>query len=71
MLGIDPDDPAWGARTDDRLLGVVDTLVAGLLDERTQARAAKDWARADEIRDRLKAAGVEITDTPDGPTWSI
>jgi cysteinyl-tRNA synthetase len=71
VLGVDPDDPAWGSGgSDDTLVGVVDALVRGLLDERAQARADKDWARADEIRDRLKAAGVEITDTPDGPTWS-
>ncbi|WP_299052778.1 cysteine--tRNA ligase [uncultured Nocardioides sp.] len=70
VLGVDPDDPAWGGRSDDRLTGVVDALVAGLLEERARARADKDWARADDIRDRLKAAGVEITDTPDGPTWS-
>ena len=35
------------------------------------AKAAKDWATADRIRDRLADAGVQITDTPDGPEWSI
>ena len=53
------------------LTGVVDALVQGLLEERAQARADQDWARADAIRDRLKAAGVEIEDTPDGPKWSV
>ncbi len=70
VLGLDPadfDDDAG----DDTLHGVVDTLVRGMLEERTQARADKDWARADAIRDRLKAAGVEIEDTPDGPKWSV
>ena len=73
VLGLDPADPAWGpaAGADDKLTGAVDALVRGLLEQRAAARAAKDWARADEIRDQLKAAGIEITDTPDGPKWSI
>ncbi len=72
VLGVDPYDPAWDLGVDDgRLTGVVDALVQGLLEERTQARADQDWARADAIRDRLKAAGVEIEDTPDGPKWSV
>ena len=29
----------------------------------------RDWAQADEIRDRLKEAGIEVTDTADGPQW--
>ena len=37
-----------------------------LLDERTQAKADKNWARADEIRDEIKAQGYEIVDTPEG-----
>jgi cysteinyl-tRNA synthetase len=74
VLGLDPDDPAWpgtSAGADDRLTGAVDALVAGLLEERAAARAAKDWARADAIRDRIKAAGIEVEDTPDGPKWTI
>jgi len=73
VLGLDPADPAWatgGRAADDRLTGVVDALVAGLLEERTQARANKDWARADAIRDRIKAAGIEVEDTPAGPRWT-
>ncbi|MDH2413409.1 cysteine--tRNA ligase [Nocardioides sp. CER19] len=73
VLGLNPADPVWGADhgADDRLTNVVDALVAGLLDQRAAARAAKDWAAADAVRDQLKAAGVEITDTPDGPKWSV
>ena len=37
--------------------------------ERTQARAAKDWATADQIRDTLAAQNITIKDTPDGPIW--
>ena len=42
-----------------------------LPEQRTAARAAKDFAAADAIRDRLKAAGIELEDTPSGPTWSL
>jgi cysteinyl-tRNA synthetase len=75
VLGLHPADPAWagsGAGSgDDKLRSAVDALVAGLLEERAQAREAKDWARADAIRDQIKQAGVEVEDTPDGPKWSI
>ena len=43
----------------------IDALVA----ERTAAKKAKDFARADEIRNQLTARGVIIIDTPTGPTW--
>jgi cysteinyl-tRNA synthetase len=46
----------------------VDERVAGLLEARQAARAAKDFATADAIRDELAAEGLEIVDTPDGPT---
>lgn len=72
VLGLNPADTAWAtAQSDDRLTEVVDALVKGLLEERTAAREAKDWARADAIRDRIKAAGIEIEDTPTGPKWSV
>ncbi len=72
VLGLDPNDPAWGGGADDgKLRDAVDVLVAGLLEQRAEARAAKDFATADAIRDRIKAAGIEVEDTPDGPKWSI
>jgi cysteinyl-tRNA synthetase len=40
--------------------------VLALIAERDQARAAKDFARSDEIRDRLQAMGLEVMDTPEG-----
>ena len=43
----------------------IDALVA----ERTAAKKAKDFAKADEIRNQLTARGVSIIDTPNGPTW--
>jgi cysteinyl-tRNA synthetase len=72
VLGLNPADEAWATGgTDDRLTAVVDALVQGLLAERTAAREAKDWARADAIRDQITNAGLEVEDTPAGPRWSI
>ncbi|MFE6645169.1 cysteine--tRNA ligase [Nocardioides sp. NPDC057772] len=73
ILGLDPADPSWGPESgaDEKLTGALDVLVRGVLDERAEARAAKDWARADALRDRLKDAGIEIEDTPEGPKWSV
>ena len=58
---VDPDEAASGSGTDQR----IDDLVA----QRGAARAARDFARADELRDQLAAEGVIITDTADGATW--
>ncbi len=73
VLGLDPADPAWGGTggTDARLTEAVDALVGGLLEQRAQARAEKDFARADLLRDQIKAAGIEVEDTPTGPKWSL
>ena len=49
----------------------LDALVRSLLAQRDQARAAKDWARADAIRDELAAAGVAVRDAAGGSTWSV
>ena len=73
VLGVDPQDEAWaeGASTSDGALAALDVLVDAELQRRTTARAAKDWATADAVRDRLIAAGIDVTDTPDGPQWSL
>ncbi|NLO08117.1 MAG: cysteine--tRNA ligase [candidate division WS1 bacterium] len=49
--------------------GSVDEEIEALMAEREQARAEKNWARADEIRDELLAQGIVIEDTPTGPRW--
>ncbi|SET03495.1 cysteine--tRNA ligase [Oceanicella actignis] len=46
-------------------------LVERLLEERRAARAARDFARADAIRDLFKAAGVLVKDTPQGAEWEL
>ncbi|CAN5289939.1 cysteine--tRNA ligase [soil metagenome] len=69
VLGLDPLAAPWaGSGTDQR--GVVDALVRVALEQRAAARARKDYAAADEIRDRLTAAGVAVEDTADGPRWT-
>ena len=73
VLGLDPLDPQWagGASADDDLHGVVDSLVRLVLEQRQAARARKDYATADAIRDQLQQSGLEIEDTPAGPRWSL
>ncbi len=73
VLGLDPADPAWAAYAggDADLVPVVDGLVKTLLDQRQEARARKDYAAADSIRDSLGALGVQVEDTPQGPKWSV
>ncbi len=46
-----------------------DPRIDGLLEEREAARARKDFAEADRIRDALASEGIELIDTPDGPRW--
>jgi cysteinyl-tRNA synthetase len=72
VLGLDAADSAWSTSGDDgRLAGVVNDLVGELLEQRQAARARKDFASADGIRDFLATRGVEISDTPRGPRWSL
>lgn len=49
----------------------LDAEVEALIEERNQARKEKNWARADEIRDQLKARGIVIEDTPQGVKWHV
>lgn len=72
ILGVDPLDAHWAAPADSSsAIEALDVLIGAELQRRQDARAAKDWATADAVRDRLKAAGVEVTDTPKGPEWSL
>nr|WP_221217701.1 MULTISPECIES: cysteine--tRNA ligase [unclassified Mycolicibacterium] len=72
ILGCDPLDERWELRDEtSAALGAVDVLVRAELNRRDEARQTRDWGLADEIRDRLKEAGIEVTDTSDGPQWAL
>ncbi len=73
VLGLDPGAPQWsdGRRTSEPALTALDVLVGADIVKRAEARAEKDWAAADEIRDRLQAAGIVIEDAADGARWSL
>ena len=49
----------------------LDAEVEELIEKRQAARAAKDWATADAIRDKLKEMNIVLKDTPDGVKWSV
>lgn len=72
VLGVNPLEEPWVTHSDsDEAMAALDALVDDLLAARQEARAQRDWAQADAIRDRLAAAGVHIEDRPDGPVWAL
>ncbi|WP_114905674.1 cysteine--tRNA ligase [Ornithinimicrobium murale] len=72
ILGINPLDPVWGsAGTTGSAEQVLDALVQDRLDARAAARADRDFATADAIRDELTARGIVIEDTPAGARWVL
>jgi cysteinyl-tRNA synthetase len=74
-LGIGSQDPAaFSCRVRDRRavkLGIQKTDVEARIRDRAQARADKNFARSDQIRDELAAWGVELLDRPDGTDWRL
>ena len=49
----------------------LDALIHNILEQRASARAEKDWATADRMRDVLTAAGITVKDGAQGSTWSL
>ena len=74
-LGLDPLADPWAVSAVDgensKAGKTLDALISAQLEARQQARAAKDFATADAIRDSLAAAGILIEDAPTGSTWSL
>ena len=74
MLGLVNDWSAIpqfdGGEAGDGVAPAISARVDALLAERAAARASKDWGRADEVRDILNAAGVQVTDVGGQATWS-
>ena len=67
ILGLKEAD-AGGSKEREEAFGKVVDMV---LDLRAKAKAAKDWATSDRIRDELAAAGFEVKDTKDGCVWRL
>jgi cysteinyl-tRNA synthetase len=70
VLGVDPLSPEWSegwSHNEEALGALVDSMIA----LRWQAKAEKNFALSDSLRDALDAAGIEINDGPSGSTWSL
>ena len=67
ILGLADEKAANNEAREEAYGKVVDMV----LDLRSKARANKDWATCDQIRDALKAAGLEVKDTKDGCVWKL
>jgi cysteinyl-tRNA synthetase len=73
LLGIaiaDTDAACLDAASDEEEPTVDGKTITEWIDERKRARADKDFALSDKIRNDLAAAGIELRDSPDGTTWS-
>lgn len=66
ILGLQPEESGNAER--EKSFGQAIDL---LLELRAKAKAAKDWAMSDQIRDRLAALGFEVKDTKEGATWKL
>lgn len=66
VLGLKDDNAASGGNEK-----VVSGLMDMVLEERAKAKAEKNWALSDAIRDNLKALGIAVKDTKDGAEWTM
>ncbi len=74
VLGLDPLAPPWAAAAPgagQRLHDVLGSLVKLTLQQRDAARARRDYATADVIRDGMDEIGIQVEDTPEGPRWEL
>jgi cysteinyl-tRNA synthetase len=78
VLGLDPLAPPWadaagsaGPGAGDGFREVLGSLVRLTLQQRDAARARRDYATADAIRDGLDEIGIQVEDTPEGPRWEL
>ncbi len=67
ILGLRAETEAGNAEREAAFAGAMDLL----LDVRAKAKAAKDWATSDQIRDHLAALGFAVKDTKDGAEWKL
>jgi cysteinyl-tRNA synthetase len=73
ILGVDPLADTWANVGEDsqQLTEVLDHFVKQQIQKRSDAKANKDFATADRIRDELRAAGIALEDTADGARWTL
>ncbi|HEX9803103.1 MAG TPA: DALR domain-containing protein, partial [Gammaproteobacteria bacterium] len=69
LLGLLQRDPEAYLKGGTAAGGPDDAAIEALIAARLQARAEKNWAEADRLRDELKAQGILIEDGPQGTTW--
>jgi cysteinyl-tRNA synthetase len=67
VLGLQLAEPAAELAAEVAARPFIDLLVS----VRSDLRQARQWALADKVRDSLKALGVTLEDTPEGPRWKI
>ncbi|MCB1607586.1 MAG: cysteine--tRNA ligase [Xanthomonadales bacterium] len=68
LLGLLQQDPAQWFQGDSR---IDEAQIMDLLNQRQAAKQARDFARADAIRQQLTDSGIQIEDTPEGPRWRV
>ncbi|MCQ2147060.1 MAG: cysteine--tRNA ligase [Bacteroidales bacterium] len=66
VLGL-KDEESESGKSAKAIAGLMDIV----LEDRAKAKAAKDWATSDKIRDTLKALGIAVKDTKDGVEWTL
>jgi cysteinyl-tRNA synthetase len=71
VLGINPIDWAASTSASDVTKQALDKLIQALISDRNAARADKDFAKSDAIRNQLQAAGITLEDAADGTHWSV
>jgi cysteinyl-tRNA synthetase len=74
VLGLSPWAHPWvnaSSAANDRQHEVIGSLIGALLEQRTEARARKDYAASDAIRDRLDEMGIKVEDTASGVRWTL
>lgn len=70
VLGLDPFAIEWKAENTFSVTRPIESLMQSLIALRNRAREAGDFAQADELRDAIDSAGIEVKDSDRGSTWS-
>lgn len=70
LLGLLGQEPEYFLQNSTISEGLSDAVIHALINERTQARKDKNFARSDEIRDELASQGIELLDSREGTTWT-